>query len=116
MDGHHICHWASRRETSLANLALFCRVHHRAVEEGRYTNEATGDPRHPLRFRRPDGTVLTDPVQSSGHQPRSGSSENRQLGLASIIRRPYRVGPVNDSILVRCVEALLDLDSQRTTE
>lgn len=33
-DGHHLQHWANGGETSLTNLALLCRAHHRAVHEG----------------------------------------------------------------------------------
>ncbi len=70
VDGHHIRHWPAGGETSLANLALLCRRHHRAVHEGGYTIEATGDPHHPVRFRRPDGTVLDDhpPLPATDHR------------------------------------------------
>ncbi|MEN8376921.1 MAG: HNH endonuclease signature motif containing protein, partial [Gemmatimonadota bacterium] len=34
-DGHHVVHWAEGGETSLRNLVLLCRRHHRAVHEGR---------------------------------------------------------------------------------
>jgi len=33
-DAHHVKHWADGGETSLGNLVLLCRRHHRAVHEG----------------------------------------------------------------------------------
>ena len=56
--GHHIRHWAQGGPTTLSNLAMLCRRHHRAVHEEGYQVE-----RHPdgeLRFRRPDGRLLPD--------------------------------------------------------
>jgi Domain of unknown function (DUF222)/HNH endonuclease len=70
--GHHVRHWAQGGPTTLSNLALLCRRHHRAVHEGGY--ECERGPDGALRFRRPDGLLLpdvptpprldTDPVQS----------------------------------------------------
>ena len=34
-DAHHVKHWADGGDTSLANLVLLCRRHHRALHEGR---------------------------------------------------------------------------------
>src|SRR5438552_1913143 len=56
--GHHIRHWAHGGPTTLSNLALLCRRHHRAVHEERYQLD-----RHPdgeLRARRPDGRPLPE--------------------------------------------------------
>jgi hypothetical protein len=36
-DAHHVIHWADGGPTSLDNLVLLCRRHHRAVHEGRRT-------------------------------------------------------------------------------
>ena len=33
-DAHHVKHWADGGETSLRNLVLLCKRHHRAVHEG----------------------------------------------------------------------------------
>jgi 5-methylcytosine-specific restriction endonuclease McrA len=70
--GHHIRHWAQGGPTTLANLAMLCRRHHRAVHEEGYQIERQPDGE--LRFRRPDGrplphvplppTVHDDPVQA----------------------------------------------------
>jgi len=45
--GHHIRHWAQGGPTTLSNLAMLCRHHHRAVHEESYQVErlADGTPR-----------------------------------------------------------------------
>jgi hypothetical protein len=55
-DAHHVVHWADGGETSLANLVLLCRPHHRMVHE-RFGVEMI-DGR--LLFRRADGSVLEE--------------------------------------------------------
>jgi 5-methylcytosine-specific restriction endonuclease McrA len=54
--GHHIRHWAQGGPTTLSNLAMLCRRHHRAVHEEGYQVERQIDGE--LRFRRPDGKPL----------------------------------------------------------
>jgi hypothetical protein len=56
--GHHIRHWAHSGPTTLSNLALLCRRHHRAVHEEGYQVDRDADSE--LRFRRPDGQVLPE--------------------------------------------------------
>ena len=56
--GHHIRHWAQGGPTTLSNLAMLCRRHHRAVHEDGYQVERQPDGE--LRFRRPDGRLLPD--------------------------------------------------------
>jgi hypothetical protein len=70
--GHHLRHWAQGGPTTLSNLALLCRRHHRAVHEEGYQVER--GPDGALQFRRPDGRPLpevpspaavpADPVQT----------------------------------------------------
>jgi 5-methylcytosine-specific restriction endonuclease McrA len=70
--GHHIRHWAQGGPTTLSNLALLCRRHHRAVHEEGY--QVDRQPDGELHFRRPDGRLLpevpppaatpADPVQA----------------------------------------------------
>jgi hypothetical protein len=54
--GHHIRHWAEGGPTTLSNLALLCRRHHRAVHEEGYEVERQADGE--LVFRRPNGWVI----------------------------------------------------------
>jgi HNH endonuclease len=56
--GHHIRHWAQGGPTTLSNLALLCRRHHRAVHEEGYQLERQPDGE--LRFRRPSGQLLPE--------------------------------------------------------
>jgi hypothetical protein len=53
-DAHHVVHWADGGETSLGNLVLLCRPHHRMVHERFSLAVEDGRP----VFRRPDGTAL----------------------------------------------------------
>jgi len=54
--GHHIRHWANGGPTTLSNLALLCRRHHRAVHEEGY--QVDRQPDGTLSFQRPDGQLL----------------------------------------------------------
>ncbi|MGH2628401.1 MAG: HNH endonuclease signature motif containing protein, partial [Anaerolineales bacterium] len=56
--GHHVWHWAEGGPTTLSNLALLCRRHHRAVHQEGYQLERFGDGA--LQFRRPDGRPLPE--------------------------------------------------------
>ena len=57
-EGHHVRHWAQGGPTTLSNLALLCRRHHRAVHEEGY--KVDRQPDGALQFRRPDGRPLPD--------------------------------------------------------
>jgi 5-methylcytosine-specific restriction endonuclease McrA len=57
-EGHHVRHWAQGGPTTLSNLALLCRRHHRAVHEEGYQIERSLDGA--LQFRRPDGRAVPD--------------------------------------------------------
>ena len=52
-EGHHIRHWARGGPTTLSNLAVLCRRHHRAVHEQGYRLEREADGA--LAFYRPNG-------------------------------------------------------------
>jgi Domain of unknown function (DUF222)/HNH endonuclease len=57
VDAHHVRHWAEGGETSLDNLVLLCRRHHRFVHEGGYSVDRTGNQ---FRFRDPWGAPIPD--------------------------------------------------------
>jgi 5-methylcytosine-specific restriction endonuclease McrA len=108
-EGHHVRHWAQGGPTTLSNLALLCRRHHRAVHEEGY--QVDRQPDGELRFRRPDGrplpevpppsTVPADPVQAlrarheaQGFRPHARTScpgwlgERLDLGWAIDVLHP----------------------------
>lgn len=68
VDAHHIRHWAKGGETSLDNLVLLCRRHHRLVHEGGYSLARAPDGR--LAFKWPDGR----PLPSSPAPPHADGS------------------------------------------
>jgi hypothetical protein len=58
VDAHHIRHWADGGETSMDNLTLLCRHHHRLVHEGGFSVVMDADGQ--VRFTNPDGQVMSD--------------------------------------------------------
>lgn len=56
-DAHHVRHWADGGPTSLENLVLVCRPHHRAIHRGFHVEMVDGTP----TFSRPDRTPLRRP-------------------------------------------------------
>jgi hypothetical protein len=74
VDAHHIRHWADGGDTSIDNLVLLCRQHHRLVHEQGFGVEQTDSNR--IRFTRPDGRVIEEHPQL----PATGSIEGLQRG------------------------------------
>jgi hypothetical protein len=79
VDAHHVQHWARGGETSLDNLVLLCRRHHRLVHEGGWTVELGAAGR--LRLRDRHGVAVP-----SVPRPPPGSLDrllerNRRAGL-----------------------------------
>jgi uncharacterized protein DUF222/HNH endonuclease len=90
VDAHHIHHWARGGETSLDNLVVLCRHHHRLVHEGGLSVRRT--PASELEFLRPDGRLIPVSPPLPPPRPRSappvpagplltGTGERMDLGL-----------------------------------
>jgi hypothetical protein len=93
--GHHIRHWAQGGPTTLSNLTLLCRRHHRAVhEEGCQVERG---PDGELQFRRPDGRPLPevpppDPVPADPVQVLLAQHEAEGLVLHAHTATPGWLG------------------------
>ena len=90
--GHHVRHWAQGGPTTLSNLALLCRRHHRAVHEEGY--QVDRQPDGALQFRRPDGRPLPG-------GPATGRGARRSSpGAAGAARRAGTPPPRADDLPV----------------
>jgi hypothetical protein len=81
--GHHIRHWAHGGPTTLSNLTMLCRRHHRAVHEEGYQVERQPDGE--LRFRTPHGRLLPDvpiPPAVPGDPVKALRARNDARGLS----------------------------------
>jgi hypothetical protein len=64
-EAHHLRHWLHGGPTDLANLALVCRAHHRAVHEGGWPAPPTADsppPHHTDDIPAPDNMQPPEPA------------------------------------------------------
>ncbi|HEV8674880.1 MAG TPA: HNH endonuclease signature motif containing protein [Methylomirabilota bacterium] len=80
--GAHIRHWAQGGPTTLSNLVLLCRRHHRVVHEEGYQVER--EPDGALAFRRPDRRALPDvppPAPAPADPVEALRAQNHALGL-----------------------------------
>jgi hypothetical protein len=80
---HHIRHWAQGGPTTLSNLVLLCRRHHRAVHEEGY--QVDRQPDGELRFRQPDGRVVPDVPAPPRVPPDPVSDVKAQNDAAGIV-------------------------------
>jgi hypothetical protein len=99
--GHHVRHWAQGGPTTLENLVVLCRRHHRAVHEEAYQLERLPDGG--LQFRRPDGRPLPevpppaavpdDPVAAlRARHAAEGLRLHARTGLSQWLGEPLDVG------------------------
>jgi hypothetical protein len=80
--GHHIRHWAHGRPTTLSNLVMVCRRHHRAVHEEGF--EVTREPSGELSFRTPQGWPLPtvpEPAAAPAASTEDVRARNTALGI-----------------------------------
>ena len=79
VDGHHILHWAHGGETSLANLVLLCRFHHRAIHERGFEVVRRDDGR--LVFTTASGAVIPEVPTPEPEVDLDVEAMNRHLGV-----------------------------------
>ncbi len=84
-DAHHIVPWAEGGETTLDNLVLLCRRHHRRVHEDGWRVERVdegNEGRPGIRVRRPDGRILPRvPDRPPAPEDPAAALEHAQRGL-----------------------------------
>ena len=104
VDAHHVRHWAQGGETSLANLVLLCRRHHRAVHEGGYRVDAEG------RFFYPWGGQIVPVPRLPRGDPAALAA--RDLSIDDSTCEPGTGEPLD---LAEAVEALLRIEARAPT-
>jgi hypothetical protein len=111
VDAHHIVHWADGGPTSLANLVLLCRRHHRFVHDYGFTIAETDSG---LEFRRPNGSPVIAVPPLAQVEATQGCTELRKSHeAADVIITPdtadsHWVGDTPDNNWV--LRRLLELD------
>ena len=109
VDAHHIRHWADGGETSLRNLVLLCRYHHRLLHEGGFALQLRDDGK--LLFFRPDGVPVPEvpaPVWAS----RDITVDNEAAGIhvSAETCQPNWCGETMD--LAMAVDGLVQSDEE----
>ena len=93
-DAHHVVHWVDGGATSLENLVLLCRRHHRAVHEGGFTIA-----------QHPDGsTTFFVPTGATGGRPVLPPWDRRRTLHARDAPAPTSVHPL-DPVTARLASA-----------
>jgi hypothetical protein len=112
--GHHVRHWAAGGPTTLANLTLLCRRHHRAVHEEGY--QVAHEPDGELRVRLPNGRPLPEvppPAAAPADPVATLRAQNQAEGLHLTARTacPSWLGEPLD--LVWAIDVLHPLATRR---
>ncbi|MEN8145512.1 MAG: DUF222 domain-containing protein, partial [Gemmatimonadota bacterium] len=116
-DAHHVRHWADGGETSLENLLLLCRHHHRLVHEqgwrielwrsgtGQTDQPAFVDPKGQTHtgYRRVPPQLPPDPVASLIEDT---SGRGADPGFSTAGARWKREADIPDRVYLRAAEAL----------
>jgi Domain of unknown function (DUF222)/HNH endonuclease len=104
LDAHHRQHWAQGGATTLANLLLLCRHHHRAVHEGGYTVDHEG------RFYYPWGAEIEHvPKLPRGDPGRLIAGNNPEIDEQS-----YPLTGIDEFDLDYAVYALVTIDAAKS--
>jgi hypothetical protein len=117
VDAHHIKHWADGGETSLSNLVLLCRRHHRFVHEYGYTIERSSAG---FDFMRPDGRVVRSAPPLNGVDAAQGqrklceSNEQARVEITPATADAHWSGESLDYDWV--LRRLFELDEQASQE
>ncbi|MFT5139103.1 MAG: hypothetical protein ACI9H8_000422 [Lysobacterales bacterium] len=109
VDAHHIKHWADGGETSMDNLVLLCRTHHRLVHEGGFGVKA--NPGGTIKFTLPSGKVIPrGPDTRFRGNLKAIKSVNRNNGLNITPKTPVPAWYGEQMDKNMAVEALLKLE------
>ncbi|MEZ5171838.1 MAG: DUF222 domain-containing protein [Acidimicrobiia bacterium] len=79
VDAHHIVHWANGGDTSLDNLVVLCRRHHRSVHEDGFTLRLVDG--HHIEVTRPDGIPIHNTGPAEPSDPHRPIHHNRQNSI-----------------------------------
>jgi hypothetical protein len=96
VDGHHIVHWSQGGPTSLENLVLLCRRHHRLVHEGGAHVVPAGAGTFDF-FRRGGRPIPASPPLRRAAKLRLVSGSPESIGQGE----PYDLGLTIDALLGR---------------
>jgi hypothetical protein len=102
VDGHHVQHWARGGPTTLENLVLLCRLHHRLVHEGGWQVDRR------MRFHDPWGRPFPAVPRLPRGQPDELVARHRDLGIDAETCEP---GTGEALELADAVDALLSISA-----